>query len=254
MRYFAPLIGLLLFSAAAVSEPATAQPNRAREGVQSGEVRSLNEILNGIRRERPGSLADVEGPSFGPYGEPHYRLKWLTPDGRVLWLDTDARTGRVLGVQGDDRGPGPGQGAGPPPRNPREAQGARRNLNPPPGSDYDFGAPGIRPPRGGIPNRRSTPDQNYSPGPPPDYYGPPPDFRRGPPPDVRRGPPPGYERGPRRGAPRPQSFDAPPPPQQRFDRAPNSPRAGFRDGSSFGGGGGMNRVPRGEPRGRRSFR
>ena len=60
MRYFAPLIGLLLVSAAAVSEPASAQPNRAREGVQSGEVRSLDQILNGIRRERPGSLADVE--------------------------------------------------------------------------------------------------------------------------------------------------------------------------------------------------
>ena len=250
MRYFAPLIGLLLFSAAAVSEPATAQPNRARQGVQSGEVRSLNEILNGIRRERPGSLADVEGPNFGPYGEPHYRLKWLTPDGRVLWLDTDARTGRVLGVQGDDRGPAPG--AGPPPaRDPRPAIGSRRNLNPPPGSDYDFGAPGaIRPPRGGIPNRRSTPDQNFAPGPPPDYYGPPPDFRRGPPPDVRRGPPP---RELRRGAPRPQSFEAPEP---RFERGggPSSPRAGFRNGSSFGASGGMSRMPRGEPRGRRSFR
>src|SRR6185312_11584575 len=73
--------------------------------VQSGEVRSLDEILNGIRRERPGNLADVQGPSIGPAGDPRYRLKWLTPDGRVLWLDTDARTGRVLGVEGDDRGP-----------------------------------------------------------------------------------------------------------------------------------------------------
>ena len=274
MRYFAPLVGLVLFSAAAVSEPATAQPNRAREGVQSGEVRSLNDIVNGIRRERPGSLADVEGPNFGPYGEPHYRLKWLTPDGRVLMLDTDARTGRVLGVQGDDRGPargGPGPGAAPnrgDPRDPRAAQGQRRNLNPPPGSDYDFGAPGIRPPRGGIPNRRNVPEQNFAPGPPPGYYGPPPDFRRGPPPDVRRGPPPGYESGPRRGPPRPQSFEPPreqrtaPPPQQRFDRggldrgAPTSPRAGFRNGGSFGGGATerQGRIPSGEPRGRRSFR
>src|SRR5215510_6584783 len=100
MRYLAPLLGLLLLGAAVVSESASAQPSRAREGVQSGEVRSLDQILNGIRRERPGSLADVQGPNPGPSGEPHYRLKWVTPDGRVQWLDTDARTGRVLGVEG----------------------------------------------------------------------------------------------------------------------------------------------------------
>src|SRR6185503_21295637 len=129
MRYFAPLLALLLLGVAAASEPVAAQPDRARNGVRSGEVRSLDQILNGIRRERPGNLADVEGPNFGPYGEPHYRLKWLTPDGRVLWLDTDARTGRVLGVQGDDRpGAGPsGPGAAPRGQNPREAQGYRRN-------------------------------------------------------------------------------------------------------------------------------
>src|SRR5262252_10982642 len=105
MRYLAPILGLCLISLGAMSEPAEAQPYRARQGVQNGEVRSLDEILNGIRRERPGNLADVQGPNAGPAGEPHYRLKWLTPDGRVLWLDTDARTGRVMGVEGDDRGP-----------------------------------------------------------------------------------------------------------------------------------------------------
>jgi hypothetical protein len=104
MRYLVPMLIALLLGAA-LSPPSQAQPFRARQGVQSGEVRSLNEILNGIRRERPGNLADVQGPNLGPQGEPHYRLKWLTPDGRVLWLDTDARTGRVLGVEGDDRGP-----------------------------------------------------------------------------------------------------------------------------------------------------
>ena len=96
MRYLAPILFALVLGAA-WSPPADAQPNRAREGVQTGDMRSLGEILNEIRRERPGNLADVQGPNMGPTGEPHYRLKWLTPDGRVLWLDTDARTGRVLG-------------------------------------------------------------------------------------------------------------------------------------------------------------
>ena len=252
MRYFAPVAVFLLLSAAAVSEPATAQPNRARQGVQSGEVRSLDEILNGIRRERPGSLADVEGPNFGPSGEPHYRLKWLTPDGRVLWLDTDARTGRVLGVQGDDRGPGPGAQA------PRGAQGQARprpNFRAP-ADDYDFGAPGIRPPRGGARSRRPEPDQNFAPGQPPDMYGPPPGVRRAPPPppNYRRGPaPPGLDRGPVQR----QRFEGGPPPQQRFNGPPNPPRNNFRNGNGLGGGTANRsgpRPPRGEPRGPRNFR
>ena len=207
MRYFAPLCAFLLLSAAAVHGPASAQPNRAREGVQSGEVRSLNEILNGIRRERPGSLADVEGPNTGPYGEPHYRLKWLTPDGRVLWLDTDARTGRVLGVQGDDRGPGPGA------------------------------MPGRQPPQGALDNRR-----NY--GPPQGAYGPPPrpQFGQpGGPPGRFRPPPPGYRGGPEgayRGPPPRDEYrqGPPPPPPQNLNRQPPRGRGGFNQGQGgFGG-------------------
>jgi hypothetical protein len=112
MRSLAALIAALLVGAA--SAPASAQNFRGRPG-GPGDVRPLNDILDGIRRERPGSLADVQGPSAGPAGDPRYRLKWLTPDGRVLWLDTDARTGQVLGVEGDDRGPGgpPAFGGGP---------------------------------------------------------------------------------------------------------------------------------------------
>jgi hypothetical protein len=93
MRYFAPIFALLLLGAAASPLPAAAQPFRARQGVQNGQVRSLDEIMRGIRRERPGNLADVQGPNVGPTGDARYRLKWVTPDGRVLWLDTDARTG-----------------------------------------------------------------------------------------------------------------------------------------------------------------
>jgi hypothetical protein len=165
-----------------MSELAEAQPYRARQGVQNGEVRSLDQILNGIRRERPGNLADVQGPEAGPSGEPHYRLKWVTPDGRVQWLDTDARTGRVLGVQGDER-PGPG------------------------------GIPrGNFPPRGNFAPRpeRFAPRGEFA-GPP---NGPPPGAERAPDPRFR-GPPAGPPRGPfipggrfERGAPR---FEGPPP-------------------------------------------
>jgi len=59
-------------------------------------VQPLDRLLPGIRRAHPGDFYDAEGPTYGPSGDPHYHLKWLTPDGRVIWYDTDARNGRVL--------------------------------------------------------------------------------------------------------------------------------------------------------------
>jgi hypothetical protein len=53
----------------------------------------LDRLLPEIRRAYPGQFLDAEGVTTG--GNPHYPLKWLTPDGRVMWLDADARTGRV---------------------------------------------------------------------------------------------------------------------------------------------------------------
>ena len=69
-----------------------------------------------LRAERGGTFYDADGPFTDAGGNIHYRIKWLTPEGQLIWLDTDARTGRVLGVErGDwrerdqfdnDRGPG----------------------------------------------------------------------------------------------------------------------------------------------------
>jgi len=69
---------------------AEAQPQR-------GQVRPLDQILPEIRRTHPGQFVDTDGPSEGPDGNAHYHLKWMGPDGRIEWLDTDARTGQVLG-------------------------------------------------------------------------------------------------------------------------------------------------------------
>jgi hypothetical protein len=86
----------------------------------------LDRILPHIRSTHPGTFSDVDGPFADPTGRQHYRIKWLTPDGRVVWLDTDARTGRVLGVNHGWGGFGPyprgyyarppGMPDGPPPR------------------------------------------------------------------------------------------------------------------------------------------
>jgi hypothetical protein len=65
---------------------------------------SLDRILPQVRAHHPGKFYDAEGPWRGPDGQLRYRLKWMTPDGRVVWFDADARTGRVLGPDNAYRG------------------------------------------------------------------------------------------------------------------------------------------------------
>ena len=65
-------------------------------GAQSPGAQPLDRLLPQIRRNVPGQFLDAEGVTSAG-GSPHYHLKWLTPDGRVMWLDADARTGHVLG-------------------------------------------------------------------------------------------------------------------------------------------------------------
>jgi hypothetical protein len=95
-RIFSPLLLVflaLLTLAWGSAGAALAQPYGppSRDGVQP-----LDRLLPGIRRAHPGSFYDAEGPTYGPTGDPHYHLKWMTPDGRIIWFDADARNGRVL--------------------------------------------------------------------------------------------------------------------------------------------------------------
>ncbi|MGC8534483.1 MAG: PepSY domain-containing protein [Rhizomicrobium sp.] len=57
----------------------------------------LDKILQGFRQAHPGTFYDAEGPYRGQDGRMHYRLKWMTPQGHMVWYDTDARSGAVLG-------------------------------------------------------------------------------------------------------------------------------------------------------------
>ena len=92
---------LLLAIAPAAAQGRFVNPYGPRQAVP------LERILPHIRSAHPGSFSDVDGPFADPEGRLHYRIKWLTPDGRVIWLDTDARTGRVLGVNHGWGGFGP---------------------------------------------------------------------------------------------------------------------------------------------------
>jgi hypothetical protein len=87
----------LLFLGASIfgAMPAYAQGR----SMPRGDVQTLDRILPGIASRYPGTFYDAEGPFPDVNGTPHYRLKWMTPEGRIIWLDTDARTGRVFSVQ-----------------------------------------------------------------------------------------------------------------------------------------------------------
>src|SRR5256885_9025934 len=84
----------LLFALLTVGAPAVAQGRHPPNGYN---VQPLDRILPGIRNGRPGRFFDAEGPYPDAAGRWHYGIKWLTPEGRVIWLDTDARSGRVIG-------------------------------------------------------------------------------------------------------------------------------------------------------------
>jgi hypothetical protein len=129
-------------------------------------IQPLDRLLPGIRRQHPGDFYDAEGPTYGPSGDPHYHLKWMTPDGRVIWFDADARNGRVLRTS-------PG----------RDGFDNRRFEGPPPGYERRYApdryAPDRYPPDGGGDRGYGGPPRNYGAGPGPGYDGPYRDYGRG---------------------------------------------------------------------------
>jgi hypothetical protein len=96
-------LAVLALSAPAAAQtytaPAAQTPYSRDYGAHSyGAVQPLDRILPAIREGRPGRFYDAEGPFSSPDGGLHYRIKWLTPEGRIVWLDADARTGHVMGA------------------------------------------------------------------------------------------------------------------------------------------------------------
>jgi len=98
---------IFIFTAVLLGSAPTLAQGRFVHPNGPGEAVPLDRILPHIRTAHPGTFSDVDGPFADPDGRLHYRIKWLTPQGRVIWLDTDARTGRVLGVNHGWAGFGP---------------------------------------------------------------------------------------------------------------------------------------------------
>lgn len=67
---------------------------RALQAVQSGQVLPLTRVLALLEREHPGQVLEVELESHARQWQ--YEIKLLQPDGRLMKLKLDARTGAVL--------------------------------------------------------------------------------------------------------------------------------------------------------------
>ena len=92
---------LLLFSAIALALAVPAltsfaqqngEQNQVRKEMRAGNVRSLREIEERVLPSMPGM--QYLGPEYDPAAMA-YRLKFIR-DGRVVFVDVDARSGTVL--------------------------------------------------------------------------------------------------------------------------------------------------------------
>ncbi|MGE5721104.1 MAG: hypothetical protein ACM3YM_01475 [Sphingomonadales bacterium] len=93
---------ILLIAAVAVAAPGYARPHSreqevAFEATQEGRLMPLRSIEARIIPQMQG--ADYLGPELDT-GSSRYRLKFLRRD-KVIWVDVDGRTGRIVGKTGD---------------------------------------------------------------------------------------------------------------------------------------------------------
>lgn len=85
-------LSLILFIPAIASDQ-----DQAREAVQAGLARPLNEILPQIQERFPGRMLDARLEQDGSTA--HYILKILAPGGQVSEVTVDAVNGTVLRVR-----------------------------------------------------------------------------------------------------------------------------------------------------------
>lgn len=79
--------------------------DRARQALAAGEIMPLRAILEGVEREHPGQIMEVELERRKEGWR--YEVKLLRAGGTLEKLLIDARDGRVLGSKGKAGAPAP---------------------------------------------------------------------------------------------------------------------------------------------------
>jgi uncharacterized iron-regulated membrane protein len=96
MRWSTTLLALGLlavFAPAADAQQRADEQGQARREMRAGNVRSLRDIESRVLPTKRGM--QYLGPEYDPTALA-YRLKFIR-DGRVVFVDVDARTGQVMG-------------------------------------------------------------------------------------------------------------------------------------------------------------
>ncbi len=81
-------------------EPALPDFEIAEDAVARGEILPLAEILKKVQTTHPGRVTEVE-LEFSD-GIRVYEVDVVTPDGRLIEVDLDARTGEVIDFEEED--------------------------------------------------------------------------------------------------------------------------------------------------------
>ncbi len=96
MKLLFPVLAGALLATGVVASPAMAQSRgdqgEARKEMKAGNVLSLREIERRVLPTMRG--AEYLGPAYDSTAMA-YRLKFIR-DGRVMYVDVDARTGRII--------------------------------------------------------------------------------------------------------------------------------------------------------------
>lgn len=102
-RLISTLVGAALLATGVSGSPALAQgrghhnrddQGQARKAVRAGNILAVREIEQNVLPRMKG--AQYLGPEYDSAAMA-YRLKFIR-DGRVTFVDVDARTGRILGI------------------------------------------------------------------------------------------------------------------------------------------------------------
>lgn len=94
------LLALCALSALSLADPPARDHERARNARSSGQYVPLQTILDDAEAREPGRIIEVELDE----DDDEYEIEILRPDGIVVELDYDARTGELLDrdIEDDD--------------------------------------------------------------------------------------------------------------------------------------------------------
>ncbi|MGV3695276.1 MAG: PepSY domain-containing protein [Paracoccus marcusii] len=91
---------LILLPLTLAAQPIAPDYETARQAVDRGDMLPLEKILARIEARHPGRIVEVELEDED--GLWLYEIEVLTPEGRLIEIELDARTGAILGYEEDD--------------------------------------------------------------------------------------------------------------------------------------------------------